>query len=330
VGCVVAAALVLTLLLCWSLAGYVLLRETVLGLKFEWERSLLDWTINPLVRARAVERLTMPIVILSHYAALLVAPIKLSADYGAKVITFESAYLVLGMASIVAWVLALIVAMKERWRLAIFCLIALALTYGVVSNFVILIGTNLAERLMYLPSVFFVTVIAMGLCWFLPRRAVIVVSALLILLGAARSFTYARQWNDRLGFYRYSIDQQPASIRLRMLLIAELMSRGELDAADREAQSARELLPEYDEIWIQSADVAVAQRDLDRAEQYLRKAMTLGRGAKAAIRLQLIFEKRATTTSPSRYSDFSSASAIGSLTSRWITRFNGRAPKSGS
>ena len=37
-----------------------------------------------------------------------------------------------------------------------------------------------------------------------------------------------------------------------------------------------------------------------------------------------------TTTSPSWYSPLSSASAIGSLTSRWSTRLSGRAPKSGS
>src|SRR6476469_7891216 len=51
----------LVLLVCWSVAGYVLFRESIL--KFTWERSLLDWTINPLVRASGADGWLVPIAI---------------------------------------------------------------------------------------------------------------------------------------------------------------------------------------------------------------------------------------------------------------------------
>ena len=80
-----------------------------------------------------------------------------------------------------------------------------------------------------------------------------------------------------------------------MLLIAELQSEGKLDQADRVASDARTLLPEYDEIWIQSADIAAARGELDRARLYLERAMTIKPREKTAFRLQSLDERRATT-----------------------------------
>jgi hypothetical protein len=61
----------LIILLTWTFAAYIVLREQIL--KFWWDRSFLDWTINPLIRPDA-DRWTMPLVLLGRYASLLVAP----------------------------------------------------------------------------------------------------------------------------------------------------------------------------------------------------------------------------------------------------------------
>jgi len=289
----------LTILVCWSVAGYIVFRESIL--KFSWDRGFLDWTINPLVRATGADRWLMPFVILGHYMALLITPIRLSPDYGSKVIgwtvRFDDPHFYLGIASACACGFAVVLAWKRRARAALFCLVGVILTYGLISNFAILIGTNFGERLMYLPSAFFLILIAIiAVRW----RASQIAICIVIALFSVRTITYAKRWNDRQSFYEYSIARQPDSIRLRMLLIAELESQGRLDTADRVASEARDLLPEYDEIWIQSADVASARGDFDRAESYLDQAMKIRPSNKAAGRMQQLNDQRAaaTTTRP--------------------------------
>ena len=248
--------MVLIVLLTWSLAGYIVFRESIL--KFWWDRNFLDWTINPLVRPDA-DRWLMPIALLGRYTTLLVFPWKLSPDYGAKVIGWtvrlSDPYLWIGAAAIVAWIVWIIIAVLRRNRVAIFALLALFVTYGVVSNFLILIGTNFAERLMYLPSVFFLLLVATLLAR-LDRRVLVPVMALLLTLAAARSLTYAQRWNDRLSFYQTSL-AQPRSIRLYILLAFEQMSRGDVNAATTTAVHASNELPEYWEVWVLRYKVAL-------------------------------------------------------------------------
>ena len=134
-----------------------MLREEVLNLRFEWDPVFLDETIQPLIKSGRADRALMVFVILGRYAGLMVAPVKLSIDYGTSVMTpvasLRDPFLYLGVAAAVAGVVALAVALlRGRWAAA-FCLIAAGLTYGMVSN-VILIGAILGERLIYLPSAF--------------------------------------------------------------------------------------------------------------------------------------------------------------------------------
>jgi cell division protein FtsW (lipid II flippase) len=127
---------------------------------------------------------------------------------------------------LVACGFAILIAFKRQYRIASFCLIGLILTYGLISNFLLLIGTNFGERLMYLPSAFFVMLIAIGVVRFRMLRVAI---AIVIVLFSIRTITYAQRWNDRRSFYEYSIAHQPDSIRLRMLLIAERLARERLE-----------------------------------------------------------------------------------------------------
>ncbi len=269
------ATLLLIILLTWSLSGYIVFRESIL--KFWWDRSFLDWTINPLARADA-DRWTMPLVLLGQYATLLVAPLRLSPDYGATVIGWNVSaadpYLWLGIATILLWTFGIITAIRRRDGGAIFCLVALALTYGLISNFVLLIGVNLAERLMYLPSVFFLLLVAMALSR-LPRAAMVAIISILVILGAWRSFTYALRWNDRLSFYQISLREQPRAIRLYLLLIVEQMNRGNLDEAERLAVEASRQLPEYWGVWEALGNVAILQQRFDDADRYFMRAMEI-------------------------------------------------------
>jgi hypothetical protein len=149
----------LVLLICWSTRGYVLFREWIL--RFSWERSLArldDQPADPLDRHQSLATPGFPSSVAIR--RLLIAPIHLSPDYGGAVIGWtvqpNDPYLYLGFAALLAWIACAFAALRARARGAGFALVGLALTYGMISNIVTLIGTNFGERLMYLPSTFFI------------------------------------------------------------------------------------------------------------------------------------------------------------------------------
>jgi hypothetical protein len=288
------ALMTLVILLCLSLAGYVVLREQIL--KFWWDRSFLDWTINPLVRSAGADRWLVPISILGRYATLLVVPYKLSPDYGGNVIgstiRWNEPWPYIGFVALGAWAVACVVAIARRERVAVFALLGLGVTYGLVSNIPTLIGTNFGERLMYLPSAFFILWVAL-LMSRLPRGALVAITTIAVVAGSVKTFDYARRWNDRLTFYRWATEQQPQAIRLHMLLMSELKAQGRLDEAAAEAERARDLLPNYDEIWIHSADVAIERGRFDEADRFLDRAMDLRPSIKVDSWKQKLQKRRA-------------------------------------
>ena len=91
----------LTLALCVSLSGLIVLREQVLNLRFEWDKVFLDTSIQPLARSTAAERAGMVFVLLGHYAQLMIVPWRLSIDYGQAVLgksaDLHDPYLYLGL-----------------------------------------------------------------------------------------------------------------------------------------------------------------------------------------------------------------------------------------
>lgn len=274
----------LIVIVTWSVAGYLIGREHFL--KMEWNRDFLDWGMQPMVHPGA-DRWLMPVVLLGHYVQLLVFPMHLSPDYGANVIgwtvRWNDPYLWLGMAAGAAWIIAAL------WLrgFALFCLLGLAITYGMVGNIVELIGANMAERLMYLPSAFFLILIGMGLAK-IPRGAMVGIMVLLLAAASLRTFTYARRWNDRLEFYLQALVEQPGSTQLHLLVVQEYMNRGDLPAAMAAAQRGTDDFPDYWKVWLERALVAMKQNRLDEADRYLDRAFHLSpNGAVTSVGLQL-------------------------------------------
>lgn len=296
--------LLLMLFLCWLLAGYLLWRERIL--KFWWDRRFIDWTINPMIPSEwhphggsvGLDRWLMPLALLGRYVWLLIAPIRLSPDYGAKVIGWTVApsdpYLWLGAAAIATWFAVLILCLRRRNPVCVFAAISLALTYGVIGNIVTLIGTNFAERLIYLPSAFFLILLAAAISP-LPRKPLVALLAIALALASIRTFTYTARWNDRLNFYEKCLAEQPNSIRLYMLLAAEYMDRGRFADAERVLAAGRQMLGEYWEIWVHSGVAAMRQNKFDLAQQYFDHAMSI----RPSVRIEkwmLELEKRRAAT----------------------------------
>jgi tetratricopeptide (TPR) repeat protein len=286
----------LLVLICWTMAAYIVFRENIL--KFWWDRAFLDWTQNPMVRAHGADRLLMPIVLFGRYVQLLLFPHKLSIDYGGSVIGFHvqpnDPYLYIGIAAAVAWTVATIIALVRRNGPVLLCLLGFGMVYGLIGNIVTIIGTNFGERLMYLPSAFFLILVGIALAR-LPRRATVTLTTVILALACVRTYTYAARWNDRLAFMQSSARAQPRSVRVHLLLADELIRRKDYAKANDAMETARQVQPDYPKVWIQSAAVALLMGDVDRAERMAQHALDLDPSTGSSQIWTLIRERRAAT-----------------------------------
>jgi len=302
------AILLLTALLVWTIGGLIFLREEVLDLKFEWDPVFLDWVIQPLAHAHGWNRALIPVALLGRYLGLLVAPARLSIDYGYAVIGWtidcRNPYLWLGFATIALWIAAAALCAARRWWTGLFCLMSMAITYSMIANYIV-IGTILGERLIYLPSAFFLMLLAMAIARLSPP---VRVTALVVLvsLGALRTFSYLRHWNDRDTFYTYSLEQQPRSVQIHMLVGYCAYEEGRLDDARAVLSRGEQLAPDYWQLWKMSAAVeeqtgnwAAAVADYRRAFDTAQNPAAVVEGLNRATQmLRKSREKREAQTRP--------------------------------
>jgi protein O-mannosyl-transferase len=293
----------LAVLLIWAFAGYMVYRESIL--KFGWDRSRLEWWINPMIRSVGVDCWLMPLVLVGRYVVLLVAPVHLSLDYGADVIGstvhYKEPYLYLGSAAVLIWVAGAVVAIRARsWR-ALFCLLGLALSYGMVSNTAVLIGTIMGERLMYLPSAFFLALVG-GAAAKLPagaaRRAGIAVLVVVAGLGFARSITYAMVWNDRPALYEYNLARNPKSLRAYLLVFQERIDAKDWAGALQVAEASQRAFPKMHEPDFLAGWAHMELGHLDTAKAMLWSGSRKGAGDSTVGLWMEIEERQAAATRP--------------------------------
>jgi protein O-mannosyl-transferase len=233
--------------LCLICAGYFILRERVAS--FSWDRNRLDWYVNPMILSAGRDRLLMPLALLGRYTRLLVFPTSLSIDYGGGVIgsvaRLNDPYLYIGAAALLAWIAMFIVAWRRRRFDVVFCLLSLGVCYGMIGNVISLIGTIFGDRLMYLPSIFFMILTGIGAAA-LPRALVIPLTLVIAVAASVRTFTYARLWNDPGALYSYTLVNHPNSERGAALLADFYLRHGEFD---RSLQVSRAIQAYWPDRW---------------------------------------------------------------------------------
>jgi tetratricopeptide (TPR) repeat protein len=287
-------------------AAYLAIRHAVLG-GLLLPSAAVTPIENPAVGLPLLERWATALAAAGRYARLLLYPARLSPDYGfaetAPVRTLSDPWLLTGLACAAALVLGLALAWRRR-RLAAFALLLALLPFALVSNLPFTIGTIMAERLLYLPSV--------GLCLLagaawpaitrrLGRRAATSLGAVLLLALAARTVVANTAWRDDFTLYSRALAAAPRSVRVLGNLAVELATRGRLDEARPLLERAVALAPDFPPNRINLAGVLLKQGELDAAEVEVRHV--LDRDPSSAIgRLQLdaILAKRAAAAGPGK------------------------------
>jgi protein O-mannosyl-transferase len=248
------------------LGGYLIFRESIL--RFWWPRWMMYWVTNPLVLSTGVDRVLMPVVLLGRYTQLLIAPVYLSVDYGSMVIgwqvSYRDPYLYIGFAALLVWLVLLVVSVRRRNWAIFFLLIALGLSYVMVGNVVSLIGTNFGERLMYMPSAFFLMIVA-AYAARLRTAALAPAMAALLVVGALRTVSYARLWDDPLQLYLAALEHSPRSLKLYDLVREQYEMRHDMNAAREIGHRCIKNLPEVWDAYALCLDVDMKAGDYDDA-----------------------------------------------------------------
>jgi tetratricopeptide (TPR) repeat protein len=226
---------------------------------------------NPIVGLPPVAHAATVFAVFGRAASLLLAPIRLSPDYGFAEIAPQTSFLApapLVGAMLLAIVLVLIVFSWRRAPRIAFLLAAVLVTYAIVSNAVVIIGTVLGDRLMYLPSVF--ACILFGLAqpaaasWAGRRVATAGVAAVLVAL-AARSAAYVPAWRNDATLFEYAARVAPQSVKALGGWGGVLAEQGRLDEARLVLDRAVAIAPDFIPNRLNRAAVALSTGDLDAA-----------------------------------------------------------------
>ncbi|HYR43984.1 MAG TPA: hypothetical protein VER98_13225, partial [Terriglobia bacterium] len=233
----------------------LLIRRWVMSATMVFEEFFLD---NPLVGAGPFERFMTAMGVIGRYLKLLIFPRMLSTDYSFNQIplfgTGNSG------SDAIAWISVVVVAMllsaaiylRGRQRIFSWGMLFFFIMLLPTSNLILTIGSIMAERFLYLPSIGFCAASAVVLCAIGEklklRRAlpVIVICALGI-----RTFVRNADWQDDLSLWNSTAAASPQSYKAHMLYGNSILEDAEqknrplqqvIDEAAAQEEIARSIL----------------------------------------------------------------------------------------
>jgi protein O-mannosyl-transferase len=243
---------------------------------------------NPLAALGGAERLASGLALVPRYAALLVAPIHLTADYAGPVVPVETTLVALrplaGVAILLSLVgLALLPAVRSTvfTRLAAFASLLFLLPYAIVGNLWFDIGAAIAERLAYMPSAGACVLCALVLG--LPieragrvRRVAMAVAALVVVALAARTWTRCGDWRDEQTLFRAATRVHAASPRAQLILGRDAAKKGDPTAALAALDQALAAYPQLVAAWLERGSVLGQLGRIEEARDAFARAVEFG------------------------------------------------------
>jgi tetratricopeptide (TPR) repeat protein len=206
---------------------------------------------NPAATAGPVEGRLTALACIARYAGLLIWPARLSVDY-----SYDQIPLARGAADpmvLVGFVLTAGIVMggallAHRRHVAGRALLFIACAMALTANLLLFIGTLMAERLLYLPSV--------GACllagWTVGRtrtpfasRAVLAAATAAMVAAGARTWVRLPEWRDDFTLYESAARVSPRSARIRYNLGNAWLKRHEDRKAEEEYRAAIAIYPGF-------------------------------------------------------------------------------------
>ena len=256
---------------------YLAARVAVLGAV---AASLIHPLDNPLVAMDRVSALRTALVAAGKCLLLMAWPWKLSADYAGSAIHTPASWLdltLLASLSVLALVLGIAGIWWRRGRLAPYGVLFFFVAWLPISNLLFLIGTPLAERLLYLPSVGLALAAGalLALAGQARPRITLGVLTLLLLAGSARTFARNRVWHDDGSFAFATAANAPTSAKAQFNLGVFLEEHSDPAGAAAAYARAAGLAPSWADAHFNLAGVLSRTSRLPEAIQAYHRALDL-------------------------------------------------------
>jgi hypothetical protein len=225
-------------------AVYFTMRSRVLA---QVSSLVISFGDNPLPQTGFWTARLTAVKVLGEYLRLLLWPARLSADYsynqvplfGWRLATWEDAKAVFALLLWMALAGAAVFGYR-RARPVFFFLAFFMATLAPVSNLVVSIGSILAERFLYLPSIGFLGFLVWGAraaCRHLPARwpgsrtVLPTALALACLALGARTYARNRDWQDERSLWTSAIQAAPNSYKTHHNMALVLLAQAQPDTA---------------------------------------------------------------------------------------------------
>lgn len=286
----------------WTVyAGYIVVTLAYLALRSASFRGVTidptSFVVNPLVTATFPARLLTPLKIWFQSMGQMILPIHFSPDYSYNAIPLIEQWTspaALGVLSLTAMFLMLLVWTYKRFPHLFFGLGYFVITYFIVSNLVVLIGTIHADRLLYMPALGFCLMGGTALArlqeisgqtsW---RNAFRVGVAGLLLLLAGRTIVRNGDWRDEFTLYLEAVRHFPNSVKLRGLLGRQYLAHNQPDQALEQFRIALSIHPDLPDLLFDVGTVLARKGNVDEAIVYFHRALALGASNPDRVRTSL-------------------------------------------
>jgi tetratricopeptide (TPR) repeat protein len=229
-------------------AGYLLLTLFYLGIRFLALGPAQAFppplpTDNPLVTLDLPWRLLNTLQVALRYVGLLCFPLHLSYDYSYNQIPLLTSLAdprTWGVLALSAVAIAIVIWSYRASRNLFFALGFYLVTFSVVSNLVVPIGTIMGERLVYVPSMGFclaLVLVLRGLCGRLrveaPTARAVFIGLLVLGVGLHSTRTLVRNadWKSQERLYLHDVQVVPRSTKALINAAHALSALGQEDQA---------------------------------------------------------------------------------------------------
>ncbi|MBA4072178.1 MAG: hypothetical protein C0497_10135 [Gemmatimonas sp.] len=298
-------------LLLWPLvavaAVFLVIRVQVLGAVGG------DVSHPSLLHKGMLERVFIMLNVVPEYGRLMLAPVRLYADYSPRQLEVFASPHPTHLAGILLLVsvAALFVLAVRRAPVVAFGIAWFALAVAPVSNVLLATGILLAERTLYLPSVGAMLVVAVGLDALRsrlraarsPLRPLVPVGcAAALAFGVVRSSDRNAFWHDTDSAFEIMAEESPLNFKAHYALGGQYFLRNRFREGELEWRTAIALMPGYHAVYMDLAHRYRQARLCEAAIPMYRKALEmepelgLATVSIAACQLELAQWRRARTT----------------------------------
>jgi tetratricopeptide (TPR) repeat protein len=280
---------------------FILLRGAVIGNQFGGEQTelmnnpFLKLVGNNYVPFSFAEKFATITYTLGKYVQLLIVPQPLTHDYYPRhigIMSFGDWQVLLSIAVYVGLIVLILRGLKNR-SLISFGIAFFLITLSIVSNIIFPVGTNMAERFMFMPSLGFCLVAAV-LIANLAQKGIekgvnsqgLGLIVVIVALFSLKTFTRNPAWKDNYTIFTTDIETSPNSAKLQTSVGGEMIEhfknstnevekKAKITEAIGHLQKALEIHPTFKNPYLLMGNGYFYLEDFDKALDMYNKGLQL-------------------------------------------------------